>query len=297
MGLTVVAGLLAPAAATAQPFTAPQSSASQGQSALTHDKSKSPPTDLLRYPKRETAAETERERHAKSYKLAAGENESKQVLAEQPLPDGATRYTSYTPAKGVAPEQLAAKLRRTGVNAEVVTQDGSGDGISAFAGMCAYGIARTLTCPPKYWRNNGYDDPQVYFIDHSSWQWPTDQAVYTWNQSYGIDSYYAWGGCPGYGGTHCIDVWSGNYGPGWSGLTTWVANSDGSFVELGSLVQLNDYYSYSGTQRRSNVCHELGHALGLGHAVGGGSCMNPYRGDYPHSDDFFLLADIYSIYR
>jgi hypothetical protein len=291
IGVTVVAGLLAPTAVAAQPSAA----VSPGQPALAHDKSRSPATDLRQYPKQKTAPET----RAKASKPAAGQNQSGEVLVDQPLPDGATRYTSYTPIKGVTPEQLAARLQKKGANAKVVTSSESSGGISTFSDSpCAYGTARSMYCPVAYWRNNGYDDPQVYFIDHTSALWPTDAAVYAWNQSYGIDSYYAWGGCPGYGGTHCIDVWSGNYGAtGWGSSTTYSVSSDGSIVEWSAVSKLNEYYGYSGTQRRSAVCHALGHALGLGDAVGGSSCMVLYAGDYPSSDDYGMLANIYAGYR
>jgi hypothetical protein len=297
MGVTAAACLLTPAASSAQPSAAPPSSASQSELELAGSKAKSPPTDLQRYPKGKLAPQSS----AKSLKpAAAGQDESKEVLAKQALPDGRTRYTSYTPARGVTPRQLAAKLRRTGVTAEVVTPgESAGGGVSTFAGLCGYGIARTLNCPAFYWRNNGYDDPQVYFVDHTGWQWPTDAAVYTWNQSYGIDSYYAWNGCPGYGGTHCVHVWSGYYGTGagWSGNTTWYTNSDNSFADGQTVVYLNDSYSYTSTETRMTVCHELGHALGLDHAVGPGSCLYAWSSAYPHSNDFSLLADIYSVYR
>jgi len=293
MGVTVVACLLVPATASAQPSTAAPSSTSQGKLDLARDKSKSPRTDLRRYPKGDTAPES----RAKSLKPAAGQDESKQVLTSQPLANGAIRYTSYTPAKGVAPEQLAAKLRRRGVKAEVTTPDETSGGISALAGSCGYGIARA-PCPVEYWRNNGYDDPQMYFVDHSGSKWPTDAAVYTWNQSYGIDSYYVWGGCPGYGGTHCVHVWSGNYGnSGWSGQTSYATNSDYSYIDGQTVVYLNDYYSMTSFETRSTACHELGHALGLLHAVGSGSCMYSWSSAYPHSDDFALLGGIYSVYR
>jgi hypothetical protein len=291
IGVTVVAGLLAPAAVAAQPSAA----VSPGQPALAHDKSKSPPTDLQHYPKRKTAPQPS----ATSVKPAAGRVD-KEVVVREALPGGITRQISYTPAKGVTPQQLAAKLQKKGVNAKLVSPAEASGGVSTFSGLCAYGIARTDECPATYWRNNGWDDPQVYFVDHTSAQWPVDAAVYDWNQAWGIDSYYSWNTCPGYGGARCYHVWSGNYGDtDWAGQAVqYWDTATRAYIDGWGYIQLNDYHEYWGNySTRSVACHEVGHVLGLGHAVGGASCMNPYASDYPHSDDFGMLADIYSIYR
>jgi hypothetical protein len=47
----------------------------------------------------------------------------------------------------------------------------------------------------------------------------TSAAVIDWNPAAQIYSFYLWNSCPFQAGARCIDVWSGNYRPGWHGLT------------------------------------------------------------------------------
>ncbi|WP_157577096.1 zinc metalloprotease [Saccharomonospora iraqiensis] len=113
----------------------------------------------------------------------------------------------------------------------------------------------------------------------------------TWNQSPGIDLFWTQSSCP----RHCVPVHSGNYGDtGWASLTSYDYWPETNEFDDGTMtVQLNDYYQ---PWRRNLACHELGHAIGLGHNTSRSSCLwsvNIERRT-PHSDDFAALRyDIY----
>jgi hypothetical protein len=268
--------------------------------ALPHDKSQSPATDLEHNPKRPAPTQRPQTRPATG---AAAQAVDVQVV--QLNSDGSGTATLYTPAPGVSPSVLVDALRRHGAPANRSTTavgETSTAVVAVSTESCSYGTARSLGCPPLHWRNNGYSDPQVYFNDHAGANWPTDAAVYTWNQSYGIDSYYRWNSCSSAAGTHCVNVWDANAGPTkWAGRTTYSWDSGRNLIDGSVYVQFNDYYSYNADGFRQNACHELGHALGLGHNVQDYSCMwyqiknSAHR--TPDPDDFNMLATVYSVVR
>jgi hypothetical protein len=81
-----------------------------------------------------------------------------------------------------------------------------------------------------------------------------------------------------------------------------VDNSTGNYLN-NAISRFNDYYPLTTDGHRKTACHELGHALGLGHNVQDYSCMwgttsgtlTGHR--VPDSDDFNMLASIYSVSR
>ncbi|WP_344196777.1 hypothetical protein [Kribbella karoonensis] len=211
--------------------------------------------------------------------------------------DGSTTVTIYDPAEGVSPDQLRTMLRRSGVTGVLAkgvrpptTQPGQKSAQATAPQAClSYGSAREW-CNHR-WSYGAFNDPQVYFLDHTSSRWPVTNAVADWYKAVGIDAYYRWytAGCPS--GRHCVNVYNGNYGAsGWYGLTTWNPGTQGPVT-----VKLNDHYSLTANQHRTIACHELGHALSLAHATSTSSCM--YSGTYislhPSSNDYSLLPRIY----
>jgi hypothetical protein len=221
------------------------------------------------------------------------------VVARRANPDGTTSVSIYRAAPDVSAEQLYAKLKAQGVTGLV--DPSAPQPLDVF--QCYYGTAYALEsgkCPAIKWRWNGFSDPQVYFRDHTPARWPVSASVSKWHEAVGIDSYWISGGssCPG-SGKHCVNVYSANYGAtGWKGSTSYQYDSSRYFIDGTVKVQLNDYYS-STADNRGTTCHELGHALGVGHNTSTSSCMysTSISGTdpmYPNSSDYNLLR--YVIY-
>jgi hypothetical protein len=120
----------------------------------------------------------------------------------------------------------------------------------------------------------GFADPQVYFNDHTPARWPVGAAIGSWNPTGTndphIDSYHS-GSCPS--GRHCVHVWNANYGPDpwgsagnpWRGYVYLRWNASFNLISGAVAVHFNDYYAADSYRDRVTACHELGHALGLGH--------------------------------
>ncbi len=264
-------------------------------------KRNSPEVDLVHYPKltqEQLKARVARDVRAQATAPASLANA--EVSSVERTTDGLI-VTRYTAAPGVTPEQLAEKLRKTGKQGVSIDRMPA---TSLAPSDCSYGTAHSWSCPVAYWRNNGFADPLVRFNDHASSAWPTDNAVYKWNQTPNIDSKYLWNSCPFQAGARCVDVRSGDWGTegGWIGSTELHLQSGpgGPFVEQGAVVQLNDAFVPDGTWTRNNVVtHELGHVLGLDH--------NSYSGDVLYylanlredigGQNPAMLASIYSITR
>lgn len=295
--LGTTSGLAAPPDDPAVPPSGPLVGGTDPNAPDPGPKADSPPSDLKSYPKRDDKPGRKPAEQPKG--------EHKDVISVKKNSDGTiASVTIYDPAPGVTPEELATKLRAQGepnVQVGSLAEASSGDLSLAYDPYaCAYGTARTNGCPPSYWSNNGYADPQVRFNDHSSYLWPVDAAVYTWNQTVGIDSYYRWNSCPFQAGARCVDVWSGNYGNnGWQGLTqlSYVPGTTYRIAEQGNAVYFNEYYTPA--NYRNTACHELGHALGLAHNISTSSCLyfQSNNSPYPLGDDHNMLTSVYSIYR
>lgn len=267
-------------------------------------KAKSPQTDLTAFPKLTTeqlATKAGQER-AERAKNPAGATGGSDVISTESLPDGSVRVDTYTPVPGVSPEQLVESLRKQGV--KDVRVDRHDDVTAQAPSDCAWGQARSVTCPVSYWTNSGHHNPVVLFNDLSDYRWPTNNAVYKWNQTPNIDSWYkynaTWDECNPHSSIHCVEVKSGNYGAtGWLGHTTryYIPPNHGRLI--GAKVELNNSYGVPGTTYDHVVTHELGHALGLGHNMWSGDVMytsanmrEDIGGENP-----MMLASIYSIDR
>lgn len=106
-----------------------------------------------------------------------------------------------------------------------------------------------------------------------------------------------------------IEVCSGMYGTqvGWLGLTRLFFNRGGDHVEAATVQMNNSFFDQRDGQyndddaRRHTICHEMGHAIGLGH-VDSKSCMNnsqyavfhyikPINKDYRHLERIYRHKD------
>lgn len=244
------------------------------------------------------------------HKRAVGDHPHKDVKAVKRGANGQVDVTIYTPAPGISEETLAGTLQALGFEGVEIASDeaeATAPGTSTAAAAstaCTFGAARTIRCPSVHWANSGFADPQVRFLNVAGAQWPVEAAVREWNRAAGIDSYHhAQRRCSFQPGNHCVSVQDGNYGAtGWVGQTSYsYSTRTRNFIENSVSVKLNGYYSLNADGRRQTVCHELGHALGLGHNVRDLSCMwhqtrnTAHR--VPDNDDFSLLASIYSVVR
>jgi Matrixin len=237
--------------------------------------------------------------------------------------DGSGSATIYDPVAGESSATLYSVLRSAGVTN--LRLPGLGTGAPSKVApntansltSCHYGTAQTFRCGSDNtlthqirWADGCCAHPQVWFVDHTGANWPVDQSAYTWNQAVGVDSIYVWGSCPGYANQHCVNVTDRNAGcSGWQGLTN--VSWDANYYMTGATVQLNDYngnctvngvtyvYAKNAYGYRQDACHEMGHALGMGHNSATNSCIygtiiNSAGAQTPDGNDFTLIAQLYA---
>lgn len=226
---------------------------------------------------------------ATSRPSATGGSLGAEVRAEYRTPDGITHGAVYLAAPGVSADQLYQRLQKANTRGLIAPSR-----FVPFDSSCNYGTAECLDgqAPPLVWNRNGYTNPQIYYHDTSSSAWPEGTVISQWNQSPNIHVAWAPNGCPGYSGTHCINVSDAYYGStGWQGLTVYSWDSSRHFIDGRVYIEYNDSYS---SNHKAVACQETGHSFGMGHNVDTGSCMysvNPYSGA-PDSDDYSLITHV-----
>jgi hypothetical protein len=218
-----------------------------------------------------------------------------------------TLYTEYLVAPRSTAKSLADKLARKGekVLGYESPQTASSEAISPMAAppepVCTIGYATSLACPsnvgPVRWARNGFTNPQIVFRDYSSSAWPVGTVVSKWNQASNIAASWSTSSCPATP-KHCVKVYSANYGSDadWTGSTSWLwdGNTSTRYLVDGSVtIKLNDYWVSDAGDRREVVCHEVGHAIGLGHNQTKSSCLwyafQNGASQYPHADDYKII--------
>lgn len=117
------------------------------------------------------------------------------------------------------------------------------------------------------------------------------RAVREWNTSPWVDIDYRVGACPTW--VRTIRIRTANYGPtGWEGHNVWWWNTNSYLLHVN--IKFNTYYR-NRWRPRAMACHEIGHALGLGHNTLPTSCMYHLpTAPLPLPQDFSELGAIYS---
>jgi hypothetical protein len=313
----LLAGITAILAATLA-TSASAATASSG-SPPPSNKVNAPPTDLKDYPKQSAPTI---DPAAWGTPVAQAE-----VVAMSPASNGTANATIYTGVPGESVTALYDVLKSSGVAGLVspVTSQVSPQSTAAVVPntvnhltSCSYGTAKTFLCGTDNtlshqirWADGCCAHPQVWFVDHTGSQWPVTSSTYEWNTAHGVDSNYVWASCPGYSQQYCVNVTDRNAGcSGWQGLTNVSWNST-SYYMTGASVQLNDYngtctvngttydYNKNANGYRQDACHEMGHALGMGHNSSTNSCIygtiiNSAGALVPDSNDFTLIAELYN---
>lgn len=133
------------------------------------------------------------------------------------------------------------------------------------------------------------------FINNTA-GWGVDLAVADWEGGTSNLDVLSRSSCPGTG-YHCVPTNENNYGAtGWLGVTNINCCKSGTNHIVSASIQLNNYYAPTATVRRHTACQEEGHAMGLNHLYGTGSCMDDstYTFTTPVQHDFDQLNAIYS---
>lgn len=257
--------------------------------------------------------------------LTAASNDSpgQSVVSYHQTSSTEATITYYDLAPGGSAQKLYKSLQTKGVkglldpsksNQSSAASPQNVKGAAIGGHPCASGTARVECSYGRpygqiHWQNSGHSHPQIYFLDSTGSQWPTDKATYEWNKAQGIDSnykyvsnVYASGVCPRIAGIHCVPIVDGNYGSNGLGdggiaATTVVTNGDNI---VRASIQLNTYnFNLNAYGYRQTICHEEGHALGLDHNTSATSCLidhktNSAASQNPNSDDFALVANMYN---
>ena len=207
-----------------------------------------------------------------------------EVTVATVAPDGSGHATVTTFVSRRKADAASGRARRAGATlASVGTTD------------CApfYGTA-SAACTGK-WTYGAYNDPKVCAEDYTGTSWPVHDAQAEWYKAAGIDLYYHYfDGCSS--SYHPVWVYEGNFGTDWYAQTYYVFTSSSHVYRKSATISLNNQITpKTYGARRSVACHELGHALGLGHNTSTASCMvdGPYFPQHPTSQDFTILTKVY----
>lgn len=108
-------------------------------------------------------------------------------------------------------------------------------------------------------------DPTLYLVLQGPDRWSVDRAANGWGGRVKVVS-----ACPATG--KCLRVVQRRFGK-----TVWFGRYDPTNEEI----DLNNTIKSTALQRLVAACHEIGHALGVGHAPNGtATCMQTWAGGY-----------------
>lgn len=142
---------------------------------------------------------------------------------------------------------------------------------------------------------NGRSQPTVFMVDYSDSTWPVSASVGDW----AADPYtaiYRYSYCPN-SNDYCVPVNQTSFNSSVAYARTFYQdNGGGHFSRSNFYINL---YVTPNSLKRSVICQELGHVLGLDHRASSNtsSCMTTSTSvfpNYPDSHDYNQLASIYA---
>ena len=122
--------------------------------------------------------------------------------------------------------------------------------------------------------------------------WPVKAAAERWDNDNPVDFRYTTKPCPT--GAQCVVVRQSELpAPAVGSAVTGRAGAD--IVSANLVLDTTFGRTNNAGRRRNVVCHELGHALGLEHRTGTGSCLTSYVTDqrFPAAADVKNLVTMY----
>lgn len=122
--------------------------------------------------------------------------------------------------------------------------------------------------------------------------WPVKAAAERWDNDNPADFRYTTKACPA--GSQCVVVQQAELPSPVVGSAA-TGRSGADIVSATVVLDTTFGRTNGATRRRNVVCHELGHALGLQHQPGKGSCMTSQVTDnrYPSAGDIKNLVIMY----
>lgn len=157
---------------------------------------------------------------------------------------------------------------------------------------------------PFHWADNDPNYPRgyVYWVDKTGAEWPVYRSAVEWDEAAKLDAMYvsSEAACPNTG--HCVTVKEESLGTSSCGpqlgKTSMVAYDSTGHLTTATEVAIDTSCSGSADdKRRTIVCHELGHSIGMDdQTVGASTCMrSPYAGPWttPSSHDYDAIASHY----
>lgn len=141
---------------------------------------------------------------------------------------------------------------------------------------------------------NGRSQPTVFMVDYSDSSWPVSAAVGEWS----ADPYtaiYRYSYCPN-SNDYCVPVNQTSFNSAVAYARTFYQdNGNGHFSRSNFYINL---YVTPNSLKRSVICHELGHVLGLDERPSSAtnSCMTQSTSvfpNYPDGHDYNQLLSIY----
>jgi hypothetical protein len=149
---------------------------------------------------------------------------------------------------------------------------------------------------PRWYRPAGQTQVTIYVertrVGATNWSY-LKRAGAEWSRSSRVAVVFV-GRCKSR--LYCVKVYEGRWSKRMAGWATLNYDPKTNYAWYGS-IHLNNRYLTSSAARRKTACHELGHAVGLGHRTIGRTCMRDGFGTmygHPDSLDYHHLAKLYA---